>query len=729
MKRIAAFALVTTAAGLLVGLSPTTAAGASPAADPAQAARGADRLVDAKPPALYASAKDAFQRDKVVEGQGGLNYVSYTRTYSGLPVYGGDFVVVTDAKGGVLSTSVAQEKVLNVGITPKISAEKAAEVARAQVTEATGTSTPRLTVIAEGTGRLAYEVVAEGTNNGRESKMHVFVDALTGEVVEKSDEVVDGQGNSYYNGNPVTIGTKAPNPPTTTTYSMEDPGRSGIRCGGQNGTTYTKSSDSWGSGSGTDLETACVDALFAVGKEWDMLRDWLDRNGINGTGGGFPARVGLNDVNAYWNGSYTNFGHSQDNKRQATPIDVVAHEFGHAIFQTTPGGSTGSNEKGILNESTGDIFGALTEHYANEPAGLDTPDYTVGEGVNLVGSGPIRYMHKPSLISGNPDCYSSSVPPMEVHAGAGIQNHWFYLLAEGSNPTNGNPVSPTCNSSTVTGIGIQKAGKVFMGALNRKTSTWTHSLVRKASLEAAIQLFPGSCAEYNATKAAWNAVNVPAAANEPTTCNTSGNDFSVTLNPASATVQAGQQATATVATQTTSGTAQGVTLSASGLPTGATASFNPSSVTSGSSSTMTVSTSASTPSGAYPITVTGAGGSATHTATFTLTVGSGGGTCSGKQHTATGTLSSGSNAYQPGTSGFQVTTSGTHTACLDGPNGTDFDLYLQKRNSLGLWSTVASGTSAGPDETLTYNGTSGYYRYRVYAYSGSGSYTLGYDAP
>ena len=44
-----------------------------------------------------------------------------------------------------------------------------------------------------------------------------------------------------------------------------------------------------------------------------------------------------------------------------------------------------------------------------------------------------------------------------MHAAAGPGNHWFYLLAEGSNPTNGQPASPTCNGSTVTGIGIQKA--------------------------------------------------------------------------------------------------------------------------------------------------------------------------------------------------------------------------------------------------------------------------------
>ena len=42
---------------------------------------------------------------------------------------------------------------------------------------------------------------------------------------------------------------------------------------------------------------------------------------------------------------------------------------------------------------------------------------------------------------------------------------------------------------------------------------------------------------------------------------------------------------------------------------------------------------------------------------------------------------------------------------------------------------MAAGETANPDETITYNGTAGYYRYRVHAYSGSGSYSLGVTNP
>lgn len=67
--------------------------------------------------------------------------------------------------------------------------------------------------------------------------------------------------------------------------------------------------------------------------------------------------------------------------------------------------------------------------------------------------------------------------------------------------------------------------------------------------------------------------------------------------------------------------------------------------------------------------------------------------------------------------------SGTHSATLTGPGGADFDLYLQKWNG-SSWANVANSTSATSNESINYNGTAGYHRWRVYSYSGSGSYTL-----
>lgn len=103
--------------------------------------------------------------------------------------------------------------------------------------------------------------------------------------------------------------------------------------------------------------------------------------------------------------------------------------------------------------------------------------------------------------------------------------------------------------------------------------------------------------------------------------------------------------------------------------------------------------------------------------------------CNNYEYTYSGSLSgSGDYEIEPNGSYFYWGTSGTHQGCLQGPSGTDFDLYLQ-RWSGSSWQTVASSTSSSSSETVSYNGSAGYYRYVAYSYSGSGSYTLGINVP
>jgi Zn-dependent metalloprotease len=665
----------TTAATLIALVVPSAAAshGLVQVVDPGAAAgASADAFVASDSSSLRKSPSDRLVRTKVHPGTNGLQYVAYERTYAELPVVGGDLVVVTDSAGKVLNTAVAQDRVINVGTTPKIQAQRAQNTAKGQLVTVEGATAPRLVVLAWGTPRLAWETVVAGASATAPSKLHVFVDALTGKVVDSYDEVRAGTGNGFYNGT-VTISTSG----SGTSWSMSDPTRPGIRCGGQSGTTFTGTDDNWGNGTGTSLETACVDALYAVQKEWDMLGAWLGRNGINGSGGGFPARVGLNQVNAFWNGSYTNFGRSSDGQRQVTPIDVVAHEYGHAIFQTTPGGAGSGNENGGINEATGDIFGALTEQFANNPN--DPPDYLVGEEVNLTGNGPIRNMFNPAAL-GDPNCWSTAIPNTEVHAAAGPLNHWFYLVARGSNPAGG-PASPTCNGSTVTGIGIQDAGRIYYNAMLAKTSTWRYANVRLASLNAAVNLFGANSTQCATVKAAWNAVSVPVQSGEPT-CQAPGNNFSISVSPTSRSVAPGGSTTATVSTAVTSGSAQTVSLSASGLPSGANASFSPSSVTAGGSSTMTITTSTSTPPGTYNVTITGTGTSATHSTPFSLTVTGAGGCSSPGQKLGNPGFESGSAPWTAssgviGSFSGQVPRSGTRYAWLNGYGFTTSNFLRQ----------------------------------------------------
>ncbi|WP_034383583.1 S8 family peptidase [Deinococcus sp. YIM 77859] len=94
----------------------------------------------------------------------------------------------------------------------------------------------------------------------------------------------------------------------------------------------------------------------------------------------------------------------------------------------------------------------------------------------------------------------------------------------------------------------------------------------------------------------------------------------------------------------------------------------------------------------------------------------------GTSTTYTGSVSQGSSSWKPSTSGFSYG-GGTLQGTLSGPSGTDFDLYLQKWNG-SSWVDVAASEGSSSSESINYAAGSGTYRWEVYAYSGSGSYTL-----
>ncbi|WP_438870794.1 M4 family metallopeptidase [Paractinoplanes ovalisporus] len=514
MKRrtplIIALAAGTAAAGAMVAVTgPATAAPQDPSAAAALAADKADALVASRPAILHAGSNETFQQQKVIQSSG-LNYVPYKRTYKGFPVEGGDFVVVTDAAGQTKATSVAQSAPIGeLSTVAKIADSAAAATAKAQLKTVTTVEGTKLVVLAEegAAAKLAWQTTVAGTNAEGPSRLTVDVDAATGKVLRTTERVIDvtGTGTGWINGS-VSIDTTQ----SGSTYLLQDPSHTTIRCQNASGnTTFSGSDNVWGNGSGTDRETGCVDAFYVAQKQYAMLSSWLGRNGQNGSGGAWPIRVGLNDQNAYYDGTQVQIGKNTAGQWIAS-ADVVGHELGHGIDDTTPGGISRSGTQ----EFVADTIGAATEWYINNPN--DAPDYQVGEEVNLVGSGPIRYMYNPSL-AGDSNCYSSSTPGSEVHAAAGPGNHWFYLMAEGTNPTNGQPASTRCSGSgAITGLGIQNAIKIMYNAMLMKTSSSSYLKYRTWTLTAAKNLFPNSCTEFNTVKAAWDAVSVPAQSADPT---------------------------------------------------------------------------------------------------------------------------------------------------------------------------------------------------------------------
>jgi subtilisin-like proprotein convertase family protein len=460
------------------------------------------------------------------------------------------------------------------------------------------------------------------------SLLHVITDATTGAYVGSFDEIesVNGTGNSIYAGT-VTVDTTL----SGSTYSMVDPSHgNGNTCDMNNGTStctnFTDADNTWGNGSNSNRQSAAVDAHYGAALTFDYYKNVHARNGIFGNGTGVPSRVhyGNNYVNAFWDGSRMTYGDGSGNAKPLVSIDVAGHEMSHGVTENVvPGGLTYSGESGGLNEATSDIFGNMVEFFANNAT--DPGDYTVGEKIDINGDGtPLRYMYNPGLDGSSHTCWSTSTKNVDVHYSSGPANHFFFNLAEGTGSTPFG-TSPLCGSApAMTGIGRAKAEKIWFRALDVYFTSNTSyvntsnpgNTARAYTLSAATDLYGQCSTEYKAVQAAWTAVNV---AGSDAACPT-GNDFSIAVSPNAGSVDPGSSLTTTVNTTLTNGAAQTINLSASGLPAGATASFNPSSVTSGGSSTLTIATSTSTPAGSYPVTITGTGTAATHTTTFTLTV-------------------------------------------------------------------------------------------------------------
>ncbi|MGA2351807.1 MAG: protease pro-enzyme activation domain-containing protein [Terracidiphilus sp.] len=147
---------------------------------------------------------------------------------------------------------------------------------------------------------------------------------------------------------------------------------------------------------------------------------------------------------------------------------------------------------------------------------------------------------------------------------------------------------------------------------------------------------------------------------------------SFSLSATGASVTDGSTGTSTITETVTNGFDSAVTLSASGLPTGVTAVFSPTSITGAGSSTLTFTASSSATAGTYTITVTGNPASGTAEATtLTLTV------------SATATPN------------FTITDSPTSLSITQSSNGTSTITITSKNSFSAATALTATGLPTG----------------------------------
>jgi Zn-dependent metalloprotease len=195
-----------------------------------------------------------------------------------------------------------------------------------------------------------------------------------------------------------------------------------------------------------------------------------------------------------------------------TSLDVGGHEMTHGVTSRTAG-LVYAGESGGLNESTSDVMGTMVEWYANNSN--DVPDYIIGEEIFRDYNPEVNYVRRmdhPSLDGGSADCWYNGVGGLDVHESSGVGNHAFYLLSEGSGPKTINGIdydSPTCNGSTITGIGHDKAAAIWYKALTEQwTSNTNYHDARVGMLHAAKALYGKTSVEYKTVNKVWAAVDV-----------------------------------------------------------------------------------------------------------------------------------------------------------------------------------------------------------------------------
>lgn len=339
-----------------------------------------------------------------------------------------------------------------------------------------------------------------------------------------------GSGSSIFVGNVPLITTQT----ATSSFTLKDPSRGNAEtrnAGRQqlgtfsSGKAFTDSDNKWGNGTTSDSASAAVDAQYGITATFDYYKKTFARNGIKNDGVGPHALVhfGSNVGNAFWSPDcgcmLYGDGDGKTFKQPLVALDVTGHELSHGVVEATANfqptrvddDQNQFGEAGSLNESFADIFGTGVEFATNNPA--NPPNYLLGEKLGLQQTF-LRRLDKPSLdkLEGTVDYWDEGSYDREVHAGSGVSSHAFYLLAEGSGKKTIGGFSydsPTYDGSTVTGIGRAKAEQIFYRALSRYlVSTSDFHDARKATLQAAADIYGQDGAEYKAVDAAWAGVNV-----------------------------------------------------------------------------------------------------------------------------------------------------------------------------------------------------------------------------
>lgn len=200
-------------------------------------------------------------------------------------------------------------------------------------------------------------------------------------------------------------------------------------------------------GSAPTGDVAVDEAADGIALTLDVFADAFGRSSYDGAGASVSLAVhyGRRYANAFWDGVHLVFGDGDGEVfgRFTASVDVLAHEFGHAVTERTAG-LLYRGQSGALNESMSDVFGAVVKQARLGQEAADA-DWLVGaeifvEGVSARG---LRDMAEPGTAYDDPRLGRDPQPAhMDdfvhtdddnggVHLNSGIPNRAFVQAARG----------------------------------------------------------------------------------------------------------------------------------------------------------------------------------------------------------------------------------------------------------------------------------------------------------
>jgi bacillolysin len=376
---------------------------------------------------------------------GGGTAVRIGQSYRGVPVLGAEFVVTLDANGDILSVLGEASPIATASTKASVGAAAAAKTAVGQVAKDTGADAGSLTASAPElmlydprllsapgpfqTARLAWVIEVRGAGPVTDLGRKVIVDAANGTVALSFETIANAKDRVVCDANNFAAAD----------YPCEAPDRT-------EASPPVPADDD-------DMELAFA---FA-GDTYDFFSTRFGRDSLDGAG---MQLVSTTDYcpdssdcpyeNAFWDGSQMVYGDGF-----ASADDVVGHELTHGVTDFSSH-LFYYQQSGAINESMSDVFGEYIDLVNGD--GTDTPDvrWLMGEDVPVFGA--IRDMEHPPAF-GDPDRMLSpnyTSDPNEgdgggVHSNSGVNNKAAFLMVDGG----------TFNGHTVTGLGIDKAARIY----------------------------------------------------------------------------------------------------------------------------------------------------------------------------------------------------------------------------------------------------------------------------